>query len=187
MKKMLIVLSNAVKVESVPLNSNYFCVIALVPYGPDRRGCRASEDSAIAPSAGNRGLPHGHLGYFQVTPPPATLQGHTHGPRVSSPAHCRYQPPRDNCAVLNQVPQALLNGLQQGVSDAIKDLTSPSNYDYTLPTWADELLQAAKQIDYNFFASEIATNPIDAIGTPIAADIGIIPLALLGAIIPIPF
>lgn len=132
-------------------------------------------------------------------------------------------------AVLDQVPQALLNGLQQGITDAIKDLTSPSNYDYTLPTWADELLQAANvipgttftgvvpttladlvdtfpphtglplldvasallislpQIDYNFFASEIATNPIDAIGTPIAADIGIIPLALLGAIIPIPF
>ncbi len=131
--------------------------------------------------------------------------------------------------VLEQVPQALLNGLQQGVTDALKDLASPSNYSYTLPTWADELLQAANvipgttftgvvpttltdlfdtfpphtglplldvasallislpQIDYNFFVSEIATNPIDAIGTPIAADIGIIPLALLGAIIPIPF
>ena len=132
-------------------------------------------------------------------------------------------------SVLEQVPQALLNGLQQGVTDAIKDLTSPANYQYALPTWADDLLQAANvipgttftgivpttfadlfdtfpphtglplldvasallitlpQIDYDVIASEFATNPVDAIGTAIGADVGIIPLALIGAIIPIPF
>lgn len=131
-------------------------------------------------------------------------------------------------SVLDQVPQALANGLQQGITDALKDLANPSNYQYSLPAWVDELLQLAKtipgttftgvvpltpqdlfdtfpphtglplldvasallitlpEIDYNFFTSEVATNPIDAIGTPIAADLGILPLALLGAIIPIP-
>jgi hypothetical protein len=131
-------------------------------------------------------------------------------------------------SVLDQVPQALANGLQQGITDALKDLTTPSNYEYTLPSWAEELVEASKiipgttftgvvpttladlfdtfpphtglplldvasallvtlpEIDYNFFISEVASNPIDAIGTPIAADLGIIPLALLGALIPIP-
>jgi hypothetical protein len=31
-------------------------------------------------------------------------------------------------SVLDQVPQALANGLQQGLQDAFKDLTNPSNY-----------------------------------------------------------
>jgi PE-PPE domain len=132
-------------------------------------------------------------------------------------------------SVLEQVPQALANGLQQGITDAIKDLTNPSNYEYSLPTWLDELLQESKiapgstltgvvpttpqelfdtfplhtgvplldvasallitlpEIDYNVFTSDLAAgNLMDAIGVPIAADLGIIPLALVGAVIPIP-
>jgi hypothetical protein len=132
-------------------------------------------------------------------------------------------------SVLEQVPQALANGLQQGITDALKDLANPSNYVYSLPAWAEELLQAAKvipgttftgvvpltpqdlfdtfpphtglplldvasallitlpEIDYNVFTSDLAAGDLtDAIGVPIAADLGIIPLALLGAVIPIP-
>ena len=44
-----------------------------------------------------------------------------------------------DASVLDQVPQALINGLEQGITDAIKDLTNPSNYVYSLPSWVDEL------------------------------------------------
>jgi PE-PPE domain-containing protein len=129
-------------------------------------------------------------------------------------------------SVLEQVPQALVNGLEQGLSAAYNDLLEPSNYVYTLPSWATELVNFAEalpgtefsvlspvpttlqdlfgtfpphtgiplldvatalfvtlpEIDYNVFTSEIADNNlVDAIGIPIAADIGILPLALLGA------
>ena len=130
-------------------------------------------------------------------------------------------------SVLEQVPQALANGLQQGITDAIKDLTDPNNYVYSLPSWADQLgttlenilpgtelsvlsivpttfqdlldtfpphtgfppLDVATalfitlpEIDYNVFTTELAAgNPIDAIGIPLAADLGILPLALIGA------
>ena len=129
-------------------------------------------------------------------------------------------------SVLEQVPQALANGLQQGITDAIKDLTDPSNYVYSLPSWANELgttledlsgsdlsvlsivpttfqdlfdtfpphtgfppLDVATalfitlpEIDYNVFTTELAAgNPVDAIGIPLAADLGILPLALIGA------
>ena len=129
--------------------------------------------------------------------------------------------------VLEQVPQALANGLQQGITDAIKDLTDPNNYVYSLPSWADQLgttlenilpgtelsvlsivpttvqdlfdtfpphtgfppLDVATalfitlpEIDYNVFTTELAAgNPVDAIGIPLAADLGILPLALIGA------
>ena len=132
-------------------------------------------------------------------------------------------------SVLEQVPQALANGLQQGITDAIKDLTNPSNYVYSLPSWADELgttlenilpgtqlsvlsivpttfqdlfdtfpphtgfppLDVATalfitlpEIDYNVFTTELAAgNPVDAIGIPLAADLGILPLALIGAVL----
>jgi hypothetical protein len=132
-------------------------------------------------------------------------------------------------SVLDELPQALANGLQQGITDAINDLTNPSNYDYSLPAWAEELVQEAQiapgstltgvvpttpqelfdtfpphtglplldvasallitlpEIDYNEFMSEVADgNWVDAIGVPIAADLGIIPLALVGAIVPVP-
>jgi hypothetical protein len=130
-------------------------------------------------------------------------------------------------SVLEQVPQALANGLQQGITDAIKDLTDPNNYVYSLPSWADQLgtsfenilpgtdfsvfsivpttlqdlfdtfpphtgfppLDVATalfitlaDIDYNVFTTELAAgNPVDAIGIPLAADLGILPLALIGA------
>jgi len=130
-------------------------------------------------------------------------------------------------SVLEQVPQALATGLQQGITDAVKDLTDPSNYVYSLPSWADELGTALgniipgtqlsvlsivpttlqdlldtfpphtgfppldvatglfitlPEIDYNVFTTELAAgNPVDAIGIPLAADLGILPLALIGA------
>jgi hypothetical protein len=130
-------------------------------------------------------------------------------------------------SVVEQVPQALANGLQQGITDAIKDLTDPNNYVYSLPSWADQLgttlenilpgtelsvlsivpttfqdlfdtfpphtgfppLDVATalfitlpEIDYNVFTTELAAgNPVDAIGIPLAADLGILPLALIGA------
>jgi hypothetical protein len=117
--------------------------------------------------------------------------------------------------------------LQQGITDAIKDLTDPNNYVYSLPSWADQLgttledllpgtelsvlsivpttfqdlfdtfpphtgfppldvasalLVTLPELDYNVFTTELAANdPVDAIGIPIAADLGILPLALLGA------
>ena len=38
------------------------------------------------------------------------------------------------------------------------------------------------EIDYNVFTTELAAgNPVDAIGIPLAADLGILPLALIGA------
>src|SRR5271170_5826768 len=132
-------------------------------------------------------------------------------------------------SVLEQVPQALVNGLQQGITDAIKDLTDPSNYVYSLPSWADQLVTSLEdiipgtdlsvlsivpttvqdlfdtfpphtgfppfdvaeallislpEIDYNVFTTELAANdPVDAIGIPLAADLGILPLALLGALL----
>jgi len=132
-------------------------------------------------------------------------------------------------SVLEQVPQALANGLQQGITNAIKDLTDPNNYVYSLPSWADELgttlenilpgtelsvfsivpttfqdlldtfpphtgfppLDVATalfitlpEIDYNVFTTELAAgNPVDAIGIPLAADLGILPLALIGAVL----
>jgi hypothetical protein len=130
-------------------------------------------------------------------------------------------------SVLEQVPQALANGLQQGITDALKDLTDPNNYVYTLPSWADQLgttlenilpgtqlsvlsivpttfqdlfdtfpphtgfppfdvaealLITLPELDYNVFTTELAANnPVDAIGIPLAADLGILPLALIGA------
>ncbi|MFZ0716577.1 PE-PPE domain-containing protein [Mycobacterium sp.] len=130
-------------------------------------------------------------------------------------------------SVLEQVPQALVNGLQQGITDAVKDLTDPNNYVYSLPSWADQLATALEnvvpgtqlsvlsivpttlqdlfdtfpphtgfppfdvaealfitlpEIDYNVFTTELAAgNPVDAIGIPLAADLGILPLALIGA------
>jgi PE-PPE domain len=129
-------------------------------------------------------------------------------------------------SVLEQVPQALFNGLEQGISNAYNDLIDPSNYVYTLPSWADELVKFAEalpgtdlsvfspvpttlqdlfdtfpphtgvplldvatalfvtlpEIDATEFTAELADNNlVDAIGIPIAADLGILPLALLGA------
>ncbi|HEX7321365.1 MAG TPA: PE-PPE domain-containing protein [Mycobacterium sp.] len=131
-------------------------------------------------------------------------------------------------SVLDQVPQALANGLQQGITDFFKDLASPSNYMYSLPAWAEELIGSAKAIPgsqfsvlspvpttpadlfdtfpphtgippldvatallitlpemgYHVFTTDMADgNDADAIGIPIAALLGILPLALVGAVI----
>jgi PE-PPE domain-containing protein len=132
-------------------------------------------------------------------------------------------------SVLEQVPEALANGLQLGITDALKDLTDPNNYVYALPSWADQLVTTLENIlpgtqlsvlsivpttfqdlfdtfpphtgfppfdvaeallitlpelDFNVFTTELAANdPLDAIGIPIAADLGILPLALLGAVL----
>jgi hypothetical protein len=128
-----------------------------------------------------------------------------------------------DASVLEQVPQALADGLQQGISAAFNDLIHPSN---PSPAFADELSKFAEalpgtkfsvlspvpttfedlfgtfpphtgippldvasallvtlpELDYNVFMSELADgDPVDAIGIPIAADLGILPLALLGA------
>jgi hypothetical protein len=128
-------------------------------------------------------------------------------------------------SVLEQVPQALANGLSQGISVAFNDLIHPSN---PSPAFADELGKAAEalpgsqfsvlspvpttfedlfgtfpphtgippldvatallitlpEVDYNVFTAELAEgNFADAIGLPIAADLGIVPLALVGAVL----
>jgi hypothetical protein len=121
----------------------------------------------------------------------------------------------------------LVNGLQQGITDALKDLADPNNYVYTLPSWADQLITSLEdvvpgtqlsvlsivpttfqdlfdtfpphtgfppfdvaeallvtlpELDYNVFTTDLAAGDLmDAIGVPIAADIGILPLALIGA------
>jgi hypothetical protein len=132
-------------------------------------------------------------------------------------------------SVLEQVPQALANGLQLGITDAIKDLTDPNNYVYSLPSWADQLVTTLEdvvpgtqlsvlsivpttvqdlldtfpphtgfppfdvaealfitlpEIDYNVFTTDLAAGDLtDAIGVPLAADLGILPLALIGALL----
>jgi len=49
---------------------------------------------------------------------------------------------------------------------------------------AEALLISLPEIDYNVFTTELAANdPVDAIGIPLAADLGILPLALLGALL----
>lgn len=146
-------------------------------------------------------------------------------------------------SVLDQVPAALLAGLQQGVQDAVKDLTDPGNYqlispqtmDYVLTpmlnsataafnldgspqdisdylstffsgveNWftqgfqelslshtglpavdmAGALLFTLPQLALDVFNTEMAAgNPVDAIGEPLAALIGLSPLMLIGSII----
>lgn len=146
-------------------------------------------------------------------------------------------------SVLDQVPAALWTGLQQGVQDAIRDLSDPANYqlispqtmDYVLTpllnaataafnldgspqeisdylstflagaeNWftqgfqelslshtglppvdmAGALLFTLPQLAVDLFNSEMAAgNPLDAIGEPLAALIGLSPLMLIGAII----
>lgn len=144
-------------------------------------------------------------------------------------------------SVLDQVPQALANGLQQGLQDAYKDLTDPSNYQLYSPetqdvfgpllgtiiaggdlndpsdfphllsaelagieNWftqgvtelslthtgippldvATALLVTLPQLDYTFITADLADGATltDAIGTALGADIGILPLAAVGAL-----
>ena len=56
-------------------------------------------------------------------------------------------------SVLEQVPQALINGLEQGMSAAFNDLIDPSNYVYSLPSWVDELANFAETLPAPNFRS----------------------------------
>ncbi|WP_409426702.1 PE-PPE domain-containing protein [Mycobacterium sp. SMC-11] len=131
-------------------------------------------------------------------------------------------------SVLQQVPQALFDGVQKGITDAFNTLMDPANYVYTLPEWAEQLAGMAGIMDggetsvgvtvpttwddlfgsfpphtgyppidmlsallftlpeysYNVFMSEIAEGDLlDAIGIPLAATAGLLPLALIGALL----
>ncbi|QZA06938.1 PE-PPE domain-containing protein [Mycolicibacter heraklionensis] len=146
-------------------------------------------------------------------------------------------------SVLDQVPDALLNGLQQGVQDAFKTLMDPTNYqlispetmDYVLgpiinsaiaafnldgsqedisnylstflngaANWFTEgfqelslghtglppvdmagaLLFTLPPLAVELFNTEMAAgNPLDAIGEPLAALVGLAPLMLIGALL----
>lgn len=129
--------------------------------------------------------------------------------------------------VLQQVPQALADGVQQGITDFFARLADPDNYVYSLPAWAQQLVNEADFIpgsqfsvlsmvpttwpdlfetfpphtgippldmlsavlftlpeyNYEIFASEFADgNLLDAIGIPLAADLGLLPLIIVGAL-----
>jgi hypothetical protein len=121
-------------------------------------------------------------------------------------------------SVLAQVPEALVNGLFKGITDAAADLVNPANYTNLEPPFLQELLTALPAAegdeatvsgspdfdvfpphtgvppidtaetalfslpayDLNVFFSELANgNLLDAIGDPIAADLGLSPLAVI--------
>lgn len=131
-------------------------------------------------------------------------------------------------SVLQQVPQALLDGAQKGLTDAFNTLMDPDNYVYSLPEWAEQLASLGDvmvggessagvtvpttwddlfgsfpphtgyppldmlsalmftlpEYSYNVFMSEIAEGDLlDAIGIPLAATAGLLPLALIGALL----
>ena len=133
-----------------------------------------------------------------------------------------------DASVLAQVPQALLDGLGKGISDAVRDLTDPANYLPAALPWLDEmlglgmllpgsefsafspvpttpddlfgtfpahtgvppldvasaLLFTLPDLGLRVFSSELADgNVVDALGIPLAAAIGILPMALIGALI----
>ncbi|MGV0625289.1 PE-PPE domain-containing protein [Mycolicibacter minnesotensis] len=130
--------------------------------------------------------------------------------------------------LLRQVPQALIDGVHKGFTDAFNTLIDPANYVYSLPKWAEQLLDSSvvlvgseisvlsmvpttwqdlfetfpahtglppldmlnallftlPQYNYDIFMSELADgNLLDAIGVPLAATVGFLPLALVGAIL----
>jgi len=132
-----------------------------------------------------------------------------------------------DASVLQQVPQALADGVAKGINDFFARLTDPANYVYTLPEWAEQLSRFAEiipgsqtsflstvpttwadltenfpphtgvppldmlsavlftlpQYNYDIFMSELADgNLLDAIGIPLAADLGLLPLMLIGAV-----
>ncbi|KLO29772.1 hypothetical protein ABW16_09185 [Mycolicibacter heraklionensis] len=130
-------------------------------------------------------------------------------------------------ALMQELPQALSNGWQQGVSAFFDDIFHPTDttpafitefanelsgdiatgselaaFFSNFPTLQDlfgtfpphtgipfldvgtALLFNLPQIDYEIFTSELADgNLLDAIGTTLAYDLGILPLALVGAVI----
>ncbi|TXI57883.1 PE-PPE domain-containing protein [Mycolicibacter arupensis] len=131
-------------------------------------------------------------------------------------------------AVLQQVPEALVEAVHKGITDSLDTLMDPSNYAYTVPEWAEQLMSLGGVLDggetsagvtvpttwddlfgtfpphtgyppldmlsavlfnlpqynYDIFTAELADgNLLDAIGVPLAADIGLLPLVLLGALL----
>lgn len=133
-----------------------------------------------------------------------------------------------DASVLEQVPQALADGVRKGLSDAFNTLMDPANYVYSLPDWVEQLVNEVPflsgsefsilsmvpttwqdlfetfpphtgippldmlsavlftlpQYNYDIFTSELADGDLlDAIGIPIAADLGLLPLILVGAVL----
>ncbi|MGB3474949.1 MAG: PE-PPE domain-containing protein [Mycobacterium sp.] len=128
-------------------------------------------------------------------------------------------------ALMQELPQALSNAWQQGVSDFFDEVFHPTNtppgfmaemegfinaisdtgmadFGSTFPTLDDlfgtfpphtgipfldvgtALLFNLPQINYDIFAAELADGDLlNAIGLPLAVDLGILPLAVLGALI----
>ncbi|ORB02139.1 hypothetical protein BST33_07460 [Mycolicibacter minnesotensis] len=130
--------------------------------------------------------------------------------------------------VLQQVPGALFEAVQKGITDSFTTLMDPDNYVYSLPEWAEQLMSLGGVLDggetsagvtvpttwddllgtfpphtgyppldmlsallftlpeysYNIFMSEMADGDLfDAIGIPLAATAGLLPLALIGALL----
>lgn len=141
------------------------------------------------------------------------------------PTALGFLPPAD---VLQQVPAALADGVQKGITDAFNTLMDPANYVYSLPEWAEQLLRTGEalagletsagamvpttwqdlfetfpphtgfppldmlsavmftlpQYSYEVFMSELADGDLlDAIGIPLAAGVGLLPLMVMGALI----
>lgn len=141
------------------------------------------------------------------------------------PTALGFLPPAD---VLQQVPEALADGVQKGITDAFNTLMDPANYVYSLPEWAEQLIRTADalvgletsagamvpttwedlfetfpphtgfppldmlsavlftlpQYSYEVFMSELADGDLlDAIGIPLAAGVGLLPLMVMGALI----
>lgn len=130
-------------------------------------------------------------------------------------------------ALMKDLPQALSNGVQQGISNFFDDIVHPTDttpsfiteftnqlsgdigtgngfaeFFSTFPTLNDlfgtfpphtglpfldvgtAVLFNLPQINYEIFTSELADgNLLDAIGIPLALDLGILPLAVVGALI----
>ena len=131
-------------------------------------------------------------------------------------------------SVLQQVPEALFEAVQKGITDSFNTLMDPANYVYSVPEWAQQLASLGDSIgggetsagvtvpttwddlfgtfpghtgyppldmlsalvftlpeySYNIFMSEIADGDLlDAIGIPLAVTAGLLPMALIGALI----
>lgn len=132
-----------------------------------------------------------------------------------------------DASVLQQVPQALADGVQKGITDFFTTLMSPDNYVYSAPEWLEQIMREVPflaggetsilsmvpttwedlfetfpphtgvppldmlstllftlpEYSYNIFMSEIADgNLLDAIGIPIGATLGLLPLIAVGAL-----
>ncbi|MBS9535874.1 PE-PPE domain-containing protein [Mycobacterium sp. M1] len=177
-----------------------------------------------------------NLGYGNVDD--TYLGGWDHGP-ADVGTTMGFLPPQ---SVLDQVPEALVKGLQQGVQDMFKDLANPSNYQLISPqtmheflgpivnaataafdldkspsemsSWfnsfltstidnyktgltelsfthtgippidvASTLLFTLPKVAEEMFQTQMAAgNPVDAVGDPLAAVVGLLPILAIGAL-----